>query len=316
MIKDNNSDYGIHSNSSDYTIIRNNTIALNGDDQIYLYSNKQFILRNNIIWTNGSGDYGLYVRLTSDTFMSDYNLFYTTNGAYVVYYNGTYTTLTDWQTGIGEDQNSLSLDPMFVDSDNGDWHLMSTGGSYHDGAWNADADSSLAIDAGDPADDYSLEPEENGDRVNMGTYGGTEQASKSGDTESGDTDNDGLSDNEEMYIYFSDPNNSDTDGDGLSDGIEVTYWGADWNSDPDGDGIVNLLDPDSDNDGLIDGVEVNILGTDPTLVDTDSNGIPDGDEDSDGDGFSNAKEVQCDSDPMGPNSKCVTGLPWLMLLLD
>jgi len=131
-----------------------------------------------------------------------------------------------------------------------------------------------------------------------------------------DSDNDGLSDYEEVHTYLSNPNNPDTDGDGLDDGNEVTYWGADWDADPDGDQLVNLLDPDSDNDGLNDGVEVNILGTDPAMIDTDGNGTPDGDEDNDGDGFSNAEEVQCDSDPIGPSSRCSMGLPWLMLLLD
>jgi PKD repeat protein len=131
-----------------------------------------------------------------------------------------------------------------------------------------------------------------------------------------DTDNDGLSDYEEVHTYLSNPNNPDTDGDGLDDGIEVTDWGADWDADPDGDQLVNLLDPDSDNDGLNDGVEVNTLGTDPTLVDSDYNGTPDGDEDNDGDGFTNGEEIQCGSDPIDPSSRCKRGLPWLMLLLD
>ena len=131
-----------------------------------------------------------------------------------------------------------------------------------------------------------------------------------------DYDNDGLSYGEEVNIYLSNPHKSDTDDDMLDDGIEVTYWGADWNANPDGDLLVNLLDPDSDNDGLNDGFEVNILGTDPALIDTDTNGIPDGDEDYDGDGFTNAEEVQCGSDPVDSSSRCARGLPWLMLLLD
>ena len=131
-----------------------------------------------------------------------------------------------------------------------------------------------------------------------------------------DTDNDGLSDSDEIEIYNTSPDNPDTDNDGLDDGIEVAYWGADWNADPDGDSLVNLLDQDSDNDGLSDGMEVNILGTDPAMADTDSNGTPDGDEDSDGDGFSNAEEIECESDPADPGSRCTKGLPWLMLLLE
>jgi len=43
----------------------------------------------------------------------------------------------------------------------------------------SDTETSLCIDAGDPAYDYTLEPEPNGERINMGAYGNTEYASKS-----------------------------------------------------------------------------------------------------------------------------------------
>ncbi len=100
-----------------------------------------------------------------------------------------------------------------------------------------------------------------------------------------DTDSDGLPDLEEMDIHGTNPNSADTDGDGLSDFDEVvnmptdaryadsdfdgindseeqTYWGADWNADTDGDGVVNIIDGDSDNDGVADGAEI-AHGTDP-----------------------------------------------------
>jgi hypothetical protein len=68
-----------------------------------------------------------------------------------------------------------------------------------------------------------------------------------------DADGDGISDADEINVYGTNPNIADTDADGLDDGAELSYWGASWNGDPDGDGLVNLLDPDSDNDGLLDG---------------------------------------------------------------
>lgn len=71
-----------------------------------------------------------------------------------------------------------------------------------------------------------------------------------------DSDADVLTDLEEITIYGSNPHNADSDGDTLDDDIEISYWGSDWNSDPDGDGLINLLDPDSDNDGFEDGIEV------------------------------------------------------------
>lgn len=68
-----------------------------------------------------------------------------------------------------------------------------------------------------------------------------------------DTDGDGLSDSDELNVYSTDPNSADSDGDGLSDGAEFALWGSDWNSDADGDGIINLYDPDGDGDGVRDG---------------------------------------------------------------
>ena len=120
-----------------------------------------------------------------------------------------------------------------------------------------------------------------------------------------DNDNDGLPDDWELY-YFSDLNEggtSDRDGDSLINSDEYAE-GTDPNN------------PDSDNDGLNDGLEVNLLGTDPTLTDSDNNGISDSDEDFDLDGYTNIEEVQCESDPADPSSKCFKGLPFLMLLLD
>ena len=135
-------------------------------------------------------------------------------------------------------------------------------------------------------------------------------------TQPGDKDEDDLSDYDELFKFNSHWLIADSDYDGLNDGFEVTYWGSDWNDDPDGDLLVNLLDPDSDNDGLKDGVEVKLLGTDPALADSDGNGTPDRDEDNDGDGFTNAEEIECESDPIDPYSRCARALPWLMLLLD
>lgn len=46
------------------------------------------------------------------------------------------------------------------------------------GTWVVDTVHSPCIDAGAPADDYSLEPQPNGGRINMGAYGNTLEASK------------------------------------------------------------------------------------------------------------------------------------------
>jgi phosphotriesterase-related protein len=66
----------------------------------------------------------------------------------------------------------------------GDYHLKSEAGRYDPNArvWVQDEVSSPCIDAGDPIRPFELEPAPNGLRVNMGRYGGTAQASKSGES--------------------------------------------------------------------------------------------------------------------------------------
>jgi YD repeat-containing protein len=77
-----------------------------------------------------------------------------------------------------------------------------------------------------------------------------------------DSDSDGITDLNEINTYSTNPYKADTDNDGLNDGDELNYWTTNWNADPDGDSLPNILDPDADNDGLADGIEVK-EGADP-----------------------------------------------------
>jgi len=83
------------------------------------------------------------------------------------------------QIDTGED--NIDDDPLFVDPNNGDYHLLSERGRYwpqHD-VWVLDKVTSPCIDSGDPAADPYREPMPNGGRINMGAYGGTNYASMS-----------------------------------------------------------------------------------------------------------------------------------------
>jgi parallel beta-helix repeat protein len=87
--------------------------------------------------------------------------------------DGNYAGMPD-QKGIN---GNLSLDPLL-----GDYcRLKSMAGRWDPDTetWVIDPVHSPCIDAGDPAADYSNEPEPNGDRVNMGAFGNTPTASKS-----------------------------------------------------------------------------------------------------------------------------------------
>ncbi len=113
-----------------------------------------------------------------------------------------------------------------------------------------------------------------------------------------DTDGDGLHDGREVREYGTDPNKEDTDDDGMPDWWEVENKLSPTNpndrfSDPDNDGLTNLLEfkhgasplvEDTDGDGIPDGWEVK-FGLDPSQ-------FADGLTDLDADGLSNAGEYR------------------------
>ena len=79
-------------------------------------------------------------------------------------------------------QGNINADPCFADPANGDYHLKAASGRWDPVGlrWVLDAVTSPCIDAGDASTPVGLEPYPNGGIINMGAYGGTAQASKSG----------------------------------------------------------------------------------------------------------------------------------------
>jgi hypothetical protein len=93
-------------------------------------------------------------------------------------------------------------DPLFVDPVNDDYHLKSERGRYwpeHD-VWVLDKQTSPCVDAGDPLSDYSAEPSPNGQRINLGAYGGTPFASMSEWPLEWDWNHDGIVDLDDLAI--------------------------------------------------------------------------------------------------------------------
>ena len=106
--------------------------------------------------------------------------------------------------GGWEGEGNINVDPLFVEPGywshiedpnvvvepndpnavwvDGDYHLMSQAGRWdpNSESWVVDDVTSPCIDAGDPNNPVGDEPEPNGGRINMGAYGGTVEASKSG----------------------------------------------------------------------------------------------------------------------------------------
>jgi hypothetical protein len=91
-------------------------------------------------------------------------------------------TYSDIQ-GFATNDGNIDADPLFADPVTGDYHLKSQAGRWDPASqmWVQDQVNSPCIDGGDPNSTVGLEPEPNGSVINMGAYGGTDQASKSED---------------------------------------------------------------------------------------------------------------------------------------
>jgi predicted outer membrane repeat protein len=167
-----------------------------------------------------------------------------------------------------EGKEVYNLDPEFVKP--GTWKDNGTPNNLSDDTWVSGdyhlKTDSPCIDAGDPKTDFSNEPQPNGGRVNLGSYGNTAEA-----TVTVNSDEDGYSDPQEIR-WGLDPYRTDSDGDGLSDRYEVGYDGDDTSYesyDPmTGLGTdLNAVSADTDEDGISDFDELNQTHTDPLRFD-------------------------------------------------
>ncbi|MCU0914786.1 MAG: hypothetical protein MUC88_09510 [Planctomycetes bacterium] len=101
----------------------------------------------------------------------------------IVYFNSVSITGTPAAVTYSDIQGgwpgrgNLSADPQFA----GDYHLKSTAGRWDPvaGTWVRDDLTSPCIDSGDPALPILDEPAPHGNRINLGAFGGTPEASKS-----------------------------------------------------------------------------------------------------------------------------------------
>jgi len=231
-------------NNVENVTLNNNVIYGGAGDGIYVSSSNvlDFYVKNNIIASNSG--YGIN---SSVSIINTYNdVWNNTKGNY----NGT-------SAGTGD----ISLDPLFADPANGDFHLNSTAGRWNGTAWVTDAVDSPCIDMGDPSDDASNEPEPNrNDRINIGAYGNTAEASKS-PLRCDDLHSDGVANN--MITVCTE---SDTSCycwcDGVDDHVEIQY--AVWNATE----TVRILDGVYDfagtvyvnnNDTIIEGESLNTV---------------------------------------------------------
>ncbi|MEY3231156.1 MAG: Bifunctional hemolysin/adenylate cyclase precursor, partial [Planctomycetota bacterium] len=160
--------------------IVNNTIDEATADGIRVSNSRDITLRNNIVWVRTG--YGVYIENDSQLgFQTNFNLLRATDRGRTGFYQGDRVSLTDWQFATFQDADSLSADPLFVNPAAGNFRLQSVHGSYDPstGTFIANALTSPAIDRGNPADAFNLEPASNGGYINLGAEGNTVQASRS-----------------------------------------------------------------------------------------------------------------------------------------
>jgi hypothetical protein len=139
-------------------------------------------VRNSILWGNEASQ-GSQVSLP---------FLYGLGSSASFYYNN----VQEGQTGVfvdpcstlNWDESNIATDPNFalfepgVEADLWDFHLISRAGRWDASIedWVQDQFTSGCIDTGNPSSDYSSEPWPHGGRINMGAFGGTNQASMIG----------------------------------------------------------------------------------------------------------------------------------------
>ena len=137
--------------------------------------------RNNILST-ASGTLYSVPNDGQAGFVADYNLLQVSgSGKIGLWGTDSIVTRIDWIYEIGRDQHSLESDPQFIDIDGIDGRRGYDVATSRD--FGADDDfhetlGSPAVDAGDPLSHYSSEPV-SGNRVNVGAFGNTAQATAS-----------------------------------------------------------------------------------------------------------------------------------------
>ncbi|MCH8837992.1 MAG: hypothetical protein IIA60_09375, partial [Candidatus Marinimicrobia bacterium] len=130
---------GIYIGSLNYLNVYHNTANMTdgGSNALRVTSGTYINLQNNILVNTGVGA-GRAIAIGSTTAIdtSDHNDLYST-GANLAQWNGVdYADLAAYQSASGQEANSISADPRFVDASANNYHLR---------------DSSPAIGAGDPA---------------------------------------------------------------------------------------------------------------------------------------------------------------------
>jgi hypothetical protein len=161
---------------------------IGGDISCGMYCRDSVLTISNCI-INGNINFGILCIDTSLT-VNNCILWGNTSGQNLKCYNDSdisvkYSNVEGSWPGLG----NIDCDPCFVDANNGDYHLKSEGWRWDSNrkVWTWDDVTSPCIDAGNPGSPFGdelltipVDPENQwgiNKRINMGAYGGTEEAS-------------------------------------------------------------------------------------------------------------------------------------------
>lgn len=173
---------------------------------IFSYDDSNLIVNNSILWGNSSPE-GSQIALSliidsnylgSSTMTVSYSDIQ--EGAMGVYVESGGTL--NWVNG------NIDANPCFADEINEDFHLKSKTGRWYANSeiWVQDDITSPCIDAGNPGCLLGDEPNDpNNIRINMGAYGGTAEASKTGANwrSIADLTNDWVIDSNDLKVFVS-----------------------------------------------------------------------------------------------------------------
>ena len=166
--------------------IYNSDFLQGGAQAIWVTGNSEDVtVHENIfvLYEDQNYDVGSAFRVDSNSqtgFASDWNLFQFQDSSTFGRWSSQYVDdLAAWAAASGNDANSLEADPMFVDRAGPD----GVAGYDWDQGVDRSADDDLrlmlgspAIDRGNPLADFNLEPEDNGNRVDIGWTGNSSNA--------------------------------------------------------------------------------------------------------------------------------------------
>lgn len=187
-------------------LIQNCTLAANTANRgggIYAWDSSLESI-NNILWENEAATYGpaigIYGLSTVRVSYSDID------GGQEAIWDDAGGLI--WGSGNIDEQPEFASYDISTEHDIWDFHLQSEFGRWDKNIddWVEDSTTSPCIDAGDPNTDYSGELWPHGGRINMGAYGGTQQASRNGNIADFDINGrvDGTDLNEFVYYWLAD----------------------------------------------------------------------------------------------------------------